>query len=83
MAIGFGLSLFLVTTDILIVEDRVRGLRLDLENVFRWDKVILILPGMEDYNPSRPWVFKVRKDGTLVADILFYTDDGTPTTSSA
>ena len=30
----------------LVVEERVRGARLDPENVFRWYKVVLNLPGM-------------------------------------
>ena len=44
----------------LVVEERVRGARLDPKNVFRWCKVILNLP----------WIFKVRKDSTLVADLF-------------
>ena len=33
------------------------------------------LPGRANYNPSKPWVFKVRADGSMAADLFIYTDD--------
>ena len=48
---GFGHSSYLVTKDMLVVEERVRGARLDPENIFRWHKVTLNLPGMDKYEP--------------------------------
>ena len=47
----------------------------DPENPFAWDKVTLNLPGMEDYNPTQPWILKTRKDGLHAADICQYVDD--------
>jgi hypothetical protein len=39
--------------------------------VFRWDVVELNLPGMAQYNPAKPWVYKKRSsDGRIAADIL-------------
>lgn len=35
---------------------------------------------MDNYNPSRLWVFKVRKDGTIAIDIFSCIDDGRLTT---
>ena len=57
---GFGPLSYLVTKDMLVVEERVRGARLDPENMFRWYKVVLNLPGMKKYDISRPWVYKVK-----------------------
>ena len=83
MIMGFGPSPYLVTKDMLVVEERVRGSRWDSENVFRWHSVTMNLPGMSKYNPSKPWVYKVRQDGTMAADLFFYIDDGRPTAPSA
>ena len=37
--------------------------------------MILNLPGKPDYTSTRPKVFKVRKDGTMAADLFSYIDD--------
>ena len=47
----------------------------DPDNPFAWDKVSLNLPGMADYNPTKPWILKTRKDGLHAADICQYVDD--------
>ena len=52
----------------LIVEKAVRDDRLDDNNVFRWENVILNLPSLDLYDPSLPWVYRVREDGTIAAD---------------
>ena len=52
------------------------GDRRDVSNVFRWAKVRLNLPGSTGYDPTLPWVSKVRKDGlTLAADVHQFVDD--------
>ncbi|KAL7576168.1 hypothetical protein ACA910_004823 [Epithemia clementina (nom. ined.)] len=51
------------------------GNRLDPQNVFRWHKVVLNLPGDETYDPSVSWVRRVREDGTLAADVHPYVND--------
>lgn len=51
------------------------GDRRNAANVFRFDRVELNLPGSSDYNPARPWVYKVRKDGVIAADAHCYVDD--------
>ena len=75
MLMGFGPSPYFVTKDMMVIEEAVRGLRSDEKNVFRWLKVVLNLPGMNSYDPSRPWVYRVRSDGSLTADIFWYIDD--------
>ena len=44
--------------------------------------MVLNLLGMLGYNPSRPWVFKVRLDGSIAVDLYFYIDDGRSTVST-
>lgn len=51
------------------------GDRRDPINVFRFKKVCLNLPGDEGYDPSRPWVFKQRADGSIASDVHVYVDD--------
>lgn len=63
-----------------VAEEVIRGDRKDPNNIFHWDKVILNLPGSEDYNPSKPWVYKMRLgDGRIAADIFIFVDDLRPT----
>ncbi len=52
------------------------GDRNDPTNPFRWEHVVLNLPGSEGYDPSLPWVMKVRSDGHLACEIYVYVDDG-------
>jgi hypothetical protein len=47
----------------------------DTENVFQWKRVKLNLPGTKNYDPSLPWILKIRADGTIAADIDGYVDD--------
>ena len=35
----------------------------------------LNLPGTADYNPTLPWILKIRKDGFVASDIAQYVDD--------
>ncbi|KAL7564858.1 hypothetical protein ACA910_001603 [Epithemia clementina (nom. ined.)] len=48
------------------------GNRRDASNVFRWDRVVLNLPGNTNYNSTLPWVYRVRQDGGLAADVHPY-----------
>jgi hypothetical protein len=61
-------------------EEVIRGNRLDPNNVFRWKRVHLNLPGSEGYDPSRPWVSKTRDDDprNLAAGLFTFVDDLRP-----
>ena len=72
----FSPSPYFVTKDMLIVEKAVRGDRWDGDNIFKWVNAVLNLPGLDLYDPSLPWVFKVREDGAIAADAFWYIDDG-------
>ena len=54
------------------------GERLKSNNPSAWDKVVLDLPGVEEYDSHRPFIFKQRVDGLLAAYLFIYMDDGRP-----
>ena len=72
---GFAPFRYCVTKYMFVVETMTKGSHLDQSNVYRWVAVRLNLPGMDNYDPTLPWVFKYRKDGSIAADIFIYIDD--------
>jgi hypothetical protein len=61
-------------------EEVIRGDRLDATNIFWWDRVRMNLPGSKTYDPSQPWVSKVRDDdGCIAGDFCTFVDDSRPT----
>ena len=55
-----------------------RGDHTDTTNPYHWTKVVLNLPGMEEYDPTLPWVFKAKfEDGRWVVsnDHVGFCDD--------
>ena len=66
-----------------VVQGVIMGDRLCIKNIFRWDFVRMNLPGSDAYDPSLPWVSKVRADdGRIASDLFTFVDDGRPTGSS-
>ena len=59
----------------LIAEEVIRGDRHDANNAFQWDRICLNLPGTADYVPSKPWLCKVRRDGSVASDFVSFMDD--------
>lgn len=59
----------------LITEEVIRGDRHDESNPFQWDKVVLNLPGTPDYIPSKPWAYKVQRDGSIASNFVSFMDD--------
>ena len=57
---GFKWSPHQAVQGVAVADDVIGGDRKDPDNVFRWDSTCLNLPGNPDYNPSLPWVFKVK-----------------------
>lgn len=72
---GFCFSPYVAVQGILFAEEIVRGNHHNHRNAFRWDRVILNLPGSATYTPATSWVYKVRVDGILASDFLIYVDD--------
>jgi hypothetical protein len=79
MLMGFKPSPYCASRAMRRLEPTLKGARDDASNIFRWSTVKLNLPGSNDYDPTKPWVFKVRDDGVLAADLFTYCDDLRPT----
>ena len=76
---GLSPSPYFTTKDMLVVEKIIRGDRNYSTNIFGWSRVVLNLPGDKSYDPTRPWVFKMREDGNIAVDFFIYIDDERPT----
>ena len=75
-AMGLKSSPYQAVQAMLVVKEVILGDPRDAENVFRWDKVRMNLPGSTDYDPTLPWVSKIRlEDGKIAADLFIYVDD--------
>ena len=66
----------------MVAEEVIRGDRHDETNIFWWDRVGMNCPGDPRYDPSKPWVSKVREDGLIAADLVGYVDDLRPSGGS-
>ncbi len=72
---GFTFSPFQAVQGVLWAEEVILGDRYDTNNPFRFEIVKLNLPGMTDYDPSIPWVCKLRMNGDMASKLLIYVDD--------
>ena len=70
MSMGFSPSPYLLTKDLMVVQQIIRGDRRASNNIFGWKKVILNLPGAHCYNSSMPWVYNVTRDNEIAADLF-------------
>jgi hypothetical protein len=70
---------FQAVSALTVADKIIKGNRSDPKNEFRWEKVRLKLPGSCDYDPSSPWVSKVRADGKIASDLFTFVDDLRPT----
>jgi hypothetical protein len=79
-AMGMRSSPYQAVQAMSVAKEVIRGERRDPKNVYRWDHVRLNLPGSEEYDPSKPWVSKLRlEDGRIAADLFIFVDDLRPT----
>jgi hypothetical protein len=77
---GFKWSPYQCTQGMMVLDEVIGGDRLDPGNVFRWDRVRLYLLGSPTYDPTLPWVSKVRNsDGKVATDQVIYVDNIRPT----
>ncbi len=72
---GFTFSPYQAVRGVLWAEEFILGDRYNFRNPFRFYIVQLNLPGMPGYDPSLPWVCKLRADGLLASELLIYVDD--------
>ena len=75
LAMGLRNSPYNAVQGMMIAKDVIVGDPTDERNVFRWDHVETNLPGSNRYDPSKSWIVKVRKDGSVAADVFIYVDD--------
>ena len=76
MLMGYKPSPYITTWCMCRVLPFLIGRKDDPSNVFRWDRVVLNLPGSASYTPTKPRVYRVRRDGkTMAADLFIYIDD--------
>lgn len=75
---GLRPSPYVCVKGMLLAKEIILGNQHDSLNVFCWDHVLLNLPGMEDFDSSKPWVSKRRRDGSLAADLICFVDDLRP-----
>jgi hypothetical protein len=75
-AMGLKPSPYQAVQGMMIAEEIIKGNELDKDNPFRWDAVRMNLPGSKNYDPSLPWVSKIRKGEKLIAcDLVIFVDD--------
>ena len=72
---GFKPSPYLAIQGARYAQDFAMGDMSSRENVFRWHRVRINLPGDPIYDPLWPWVSKVRENGDLAANIFQYVDN--------
>ena len=78
MLMGFKPSPYVATRQRIVAEDVARGDHLNPSNPYHWTMVVLNLPGMEDYDPTMPWVFKaklVEGEWIIANDHVGFCDD--------
>ena len=73
---GFQSSPYLCTQSFGWSEDFIRGDPGDRDNnPLAWDKVALNLPGSKSYQPTKPWIYRTKFDGSLAAFFGTCIDD--------
>ena len=60
---------------VLISKHFIMGNPKDESNPFSWDRIELNVPGSQNYDYSKPWIMKVRKDGELASGVAQYIDN--------
>ena len=58
---GFRASPYMAVRFYYLAEEVIVGNTQDLDNALGWQSVILNLPGMKDFDPQKPWVFRWNK----------------------
>jgi hypothetical protein len=76
---GVKSSPFQAVLALTVADEIIKGNHLDEKNEFRWVRVRFNLPGNHDYDPSIPWVLKVREDRQIASDLFTFVDDLRPT----
>jgi hypothetical protein len=75
-AMGMKSSPYQAVQAVMVAEEVIKGDHKASKNPFRWDSVRMNLPGSKSYDPSLPWVSKIRLgDGCIACDLIIFVDD--------
>jgi hypothetical protein len=75
-AMGLRTSPYQAVQGMLWAMERIFGDRNRASNVFSWKYMRMNLPGDAEYDPTLPWVFKAKENGSIApADVHVYVDD--------
>ena len=75
-AMGLKPSPYQAVQAMMVAEEVIRGDPKDPCNPYRWDGVRMNLPGQVDYDPTLPWVSKIRfGDQCIACDVVIFVDD--------
>jgi hypothetical protein len=75
---GLLCSPYFAIKDTYLGEEIAMGDRMQSGNPLRWERVILNLPGSPAYDPTFPWVRRVKADGSMAGGMPRYVDDMRP-----
>jgi hypothetical protein len=80
---GLTSSPFQAVQGMAYAEEVILGDRKDPEKSFQWDWVRMNLQGQVGYDPSKPWVSKIREEnGRIAGDMFSFVDDLRPMSTS-
>ena len=68
-AMGLRSSPYLSVQSVTRIKRIFLGNTADRANLFHWETVVLNLPGSEGYDPSSPWISKLRHDKNVATDL--------------
>jgi hypothetical protein len=74
-AMGLRTSPYQAVQGMMWAMETIFGRRNDSKNVFGWERMRMNLPGDKNYDPTLPWVFKAKADGSVAPDVHVYVDD--------
>jgi len=77
-AMGLWPSPYICVKGMLLTKEEILGNSQNPQNVFRWNHVLLNLPGMDCFDSSKSWVSKQRENGELAAGLIGFVDDLRP-----
>ena len=76
LLMGFRASPYMAVRFYYLAEEVIIGDPEDLDNPLSWQAVILNLPGMKNFDPRKPWVFRWNKRWSVIAGgIVMFVDD--------
>jgi hypothetical protein len=77
LLMGFRPSPYLAIRYYYLAEEFVIGDHREPRNPLRWDKIVLNLPGMANFDPRLPWIYKWDSERQCISGaVVTFVDDG-------